>query len=49
MKKYGLLALGVAVATCAIVGAAFAANTYTVTVASVSPTKAGTSSKPKDK
>jgi hypothetical protein len=47
MKKLGLLTLGVAAATCAIVGAAFAANSYTVNTASVSPTKAGTSSKPK--
>jgi len=47
MKKLGLLALGVAALTCAIAGLAFAANTYTVTTASVSPTKAGTSKKPK--
>jgi len=47
MGKIGLLATAAAGFACVIVGVALAANTYTVTTASVSPTKAGTSSKPK--
>ncbi len=47
MRKMGLLATAAVGIVCAIVGVALAANTYTVTTASVSPTKAGTSTTPK--
>src|SRR3954468_17339725 len=47
MGKIGLVATAAATLVCAIVGVALAANTYTVTTASVSPTKAGSSTKPK--
>jgi hypothetical protein len=43
----GLLATAAAGIVCALVGVALAANTYTVTTASVSPSKAGTSTTPK--
>lgn len=47
MRKIAMLAIAAVGTIFGIVAVAHAANTYTVTVASVSPTKAGTTSNPK--